>query len=461
MSHWTPPALAALVEFGSRLEHLHFHGLSLHSCLVLHRSFADGAITHHLRAHLQSEEWCRRWDAVIAAWWQRVIDRPLTLEQSQQLFLPLPMGGCGEQSAEKRHLTAFLGSWKLCFRDVCRATGSNSAAHFTEECPAVVQSIEGAAAALREAGLVDYRFEPALHFGKSFARQQHALTTDLNTELAARLVAALPAADAVDFRSAGGTGAGAFLQLQTDPTHRLDDARLRVCLRARLRASHPAHDFAATTEPPTHCHHRTEQGAFCGELLDERGLHAATCPTGPALTAGHNAIRDWLARWLTRSCGIAADTEQFEPRWDRRKPDGTPEGKLVRARLDVVCTDRKGVRTFVDVVCTHAGGSGLLGMVELEARAQENGRAAHHAAVQKRVRYPPHTVPGVSLVPFALEGLGRLSDEARGFLRAMAPSAPILGCAYQELSYLVQRRLAEAVLSAAPGTCPRPVTDNA
>jgi len=188
--------------------------------------------------------------------------------------------------------------------------------------------------------------------------------------------------------------------------------------------------------------------------LDARGLHAATCPSGPALTAGHDAIRDWLARWLTATCGIVADLEQFEPRWDYRKPDGTPEGKLVRAKLDVACTDRKGVRTYVDVVGTHAGGSGLCGAPELLLRAQEDGRAARQAVGRKRSRYPPHKVPGVSLVPFAFEGLGRLSDEARGFLRAMAPTPASLGCAYQELSYLVQRRLAEALLSAAPGVCP-------
>ena len=184
--------------------------------------------------------------------------------------------------------------------------------------------------------------------------------------------------------------------------------------------------------------------------MDARGLHAATCPSGPALTAGHDAIRDWLPRWLWLG-GTAADVEQFVPAWDQRKPDGTPEGRLVRAKLDVACNDRKGVRTYVDVVGTHAGGSGILGLPERQARAQEDGRAAHQAVVTKRCRYPPHLVPGASLVPFAFEALGRLSDEARGFLRAMAPSPALLGCAYQELSYLVQRRLAEALLSATPG----------
>ena len=333
--------------------------------------------------------------------------------------------------------------------------GANSSAQFTGDCPALVANMESAATQLRAAGVTDYQLEPALLFGKSFRRQQHALTTDLNKVLAALLVAELPMADAIDLRSAGGTGAGAFLQLQTDPARRLDDDRLRVCVRARLRMSHPAHDYAATTTPPTHCNRRTQNGALCGETLDARALHAATCPSGPAATEGHNAIRDWLARWLQAVCGIAADTEQFEPRWDYRKPNGTREGKLIRARLDVVCTDHKGVRTFIDVVGTHAGGSGLLGEPELRMRAQEDGRAAHQAVVGKRCRYPPHKVPGCSLVPFAFEGLGRLSEEARGFLRAMTPSPASLGCAYQELSYLVQRRLAESLLSAGPGGCQR------
>ena len=52
------------------------------------------------------------------------LGRTLSPDQSAQLFLPIKLGGCGLQSATKRRLAAFLGSWELCFAGVCAALGS-------------------------------------------------------------------------------------------------------------------------------------------------------------------------------------------------------------------------------------------------------------------------------------------------------------------------------------------------
>ena len=77
-------------------------------------------------------------------------------------------------------------------------------------------------------------------------------------------------------------------------------------------------------------------------------------------------------------------------------------------------------------------------------------RAARQAVSDKRTRYRTARNPGASLVPFAFESLGRLSDEALGFIHAHAHTS-----ATRTVLYQVQRRLAESLLSATPGVGPR------
>ena len=137
------------------------------------------------------------------------------------------------------------------------------------------------------------------------------------------------------------------------------------------------------------------------------------------------------------------------PAWDY-----VESGKVKEARLDVTYTDSKGVRCHVDVVGIHALGNGTGGPTferELHHRARVDGRAACTAVADKRGRYRAARNPGANLVPFAFESLGRLSEECRGFLRAFVGSSAGITEAYQALSYLVQRRLAESLLSAMPG----------
>lgn len=81
--------------------------------------------------------------------------------------------------------------------------------------------------------------------------------------------------------------------------------------------------------------------------------------------------------------------------------------------------------------------------------------AAADMVARKRRRYKPEKNPGVGLVPFVIETLGRVSPEAQALLRAMAPSderrSTVLRDARQTLAVLVQTRLAEQLLSAEAG----------
>ena len=95
---------------------------------------------------------------------------------------------------------------------------------------------------------------------------------------------------------------------------------------------------------------------------------------------------------------------------------------------------------------------------ECAERARTDGRAAARYVAAKRRRYPPGDNPGEALVPFIIEALGRPSEEAVAFLRALAPHGPstrttVLASAWQAISILTQTRLAELHISA---ELPRP-----
>ena len=113
----------------------------------------------------------------------------------------------------------------------------------------------------------------------------------------------------------------------------------------------------------------------------------------------------------------------------------------------------------MDVAVTTAATISGEGEV-IAARAQKDGVAAHAKVLDKLRTYPPEKNPGETLVAFVIEALGRPSDEAVAFLRALAPTEPRhravwLSRAWQRVSCIVQTRLAEMYLSAERPRPPR------
>ena len=155
----------------------------------------------------------------------------------------------------------------------------------------------------------------------------------------------------------------------------------------------------------------------------------------------HDRIRDWLAGWIAEHSGQTVATEQYVPRWDRRKQDGT----LERARLDVVFQDHNGQTVYVDVSVPAAS---TTCPATARTRMARDGAAAARMEDSKRLRYP-----GPTLVPFVVEALGRPGSDAVALLRSFAPTDPeerskVLGCAWQSLSVLLQTENAELLMSA-------------
>ncbi len=149
-----------LVVFSTRLIELHRAGLSLHSALLLHRMWAGGTLTHHMRANVVSEEFAAKWDRTVGDFWEVVLERVGELDENSraQIRLAGPLGGGGVPSVARARLPAHLGSWELCFHEVARILGCNSAAAFRDMFPNARERVEGAAFAIRSAGLVDYVF---------------------------------------------------------------------------------------------------------------------------------------------------------------------------------------------------------------------------------------------------------------------------------------------------------------
>ena len=194
--------------------------------------------------------------------------------------------------------------------------------------------------------------------------------------------------------------------------------------------------------------------------MDPRDFHAGQCDIGGGVEHGHNRIRDWLQLWIAEQLGRHKDevpTEMYVSAWDRPKspPEVDENGNPVmkRARLDVSYIDAQGRRAYVDVAVTSAATTSA---ASRSRRAAKDGVAAADTVRYKRSRYPAAKLPDNPMTPFVAEALGRLSPEAEGLLRALAPEdkaerSLVLRRAKQSLSVLLQERLAELLLSAEPG----------
>ena len=205
--------------------------------LSFHTTFANGAITHFLRANLVSEAWCDTWDRAALQFWELELQRELTTDQRQQFFLPLKDAGSGVQSAELRRAAAFLGSWELCLHDVAKTVGLSTAETVRARLPTLAEDIATAEAALRARG-VAYSFDWEACFARAQAKGQKAIMKGVHKKLSQELATQLPTDDSqgATFQSSGGKGAGSYLlsPLAGEGPVRMSDDDPRASLRCTL-----------------------------------------------------------------------------------------------------------------------------------------------------------------------------------------------------------------------------------
>ena len=344
---------------------------------------------------------------------------------AKQFFLAAADGGFAFHSVELTAPAAHCASWHSCLPRALSRLGFSSAAALASASPSAARCLPSLTATLRDA-LNDCTAElgdPAAQAPQRMlasaplAAARDGLATDL---------ASNPKAQAA-LRSAGGKGSAVWLQAPTEAAHGQSDAQLAISARVRLGLPIPG-----CSGP---CAHRRANGTVCGRALDAYGVHARSCAAGGWLKNRHDDARDVLAEWCEQQ-GCRVEREVVLP----HAAPGRPE-----ARMDlVVHAPSRGEPEYIDVSIVSA-----LSVEALTAgSATQDGKAAAIAEASKRRAYP-----NLRLTPFIVEDHGRLGDDAAGFIRRLAPSDPAarsraIRSLYQRLGALLQRRAADAVLSA-------------
>ena len=403
-----------------------------------------GSLMMRLRANYEDGGWARQFDDALVQGIESLVGQPLNASQRTQCFLRLAEGGLGFGSAEFAAAAAFLGSWGLALKQVAACVGADSWESFRSKCGGVAADLLRAEAKLLED--LGGSNEPGVDWigllCEPKAKLQSFWSARLHKRLKQQLLGTLDGDGQVDLRSAGGPGAGGFLE----PPALFEDERPRpppdkhflLNLKDRLRLN--------VCPPGATCQHRRQDGTLCGQLLDGRGKHALKCSVGPSCGARHNSLRDFCASFHPRVTGYMAVKEQRVVAWDRVNPRTR---LLEEARLDVATRDSAtGREIFIDasVTCAHSGYE-----PRQRSRANRDGVAAADAVRGKRRRYP---APGGELVPLVFEAGGRPADEAVAFVRSWAAGVDeaersgVIRHAWQQLSNALQSGNAEMILSA-------------
>ena len=304
-------------------------------------------------------------------------------------------------------------------------------------------------------GVVGYKFAPETCLAESMKKRQHSHMDKVNKSFHKQLWSHLTQLDQADLLSTGGPIAGNFLDASPVPGDLfvMPDEHIRCTLRRRLRL--PAPGFLRGVHggsSSTHCKHKSHaSGELCGCELDLFGRHAGQCHVGGLVDRWHDIIRDWLLAWVGERTVTPVSREPYVSQWDwwETNPE-TGVRELVQARLDGAFHYLKGGLGYFDVTIVNAATTNAQ---ELAARAHKEGAAAQGAVQGKRRKYAPDKHPAATLVPFAVEALGRPSEEALQFLRDLAPSDPseravVLKVAHYRLSTFIAMRQAELLMAA-------------
>ena len=162
-----------------------------------------------------------------------------------------------------------------------------------------------------------------------------------------------------------------------------------------------------------------------------------SCGCGGWCRRRHDSVNAELGAYATGQRGTA-DAECILPYASDRLP---------QARLDTLVRTAKATgRSILDVTVVSP-----LTQEQLRSgqASRVPGAAAAVAACHKRAKYPL-----IEVVPFVLEHFGRLGEDARAFIKRLAPAtgsarSAAIAHAYQALSCALQRANADAVIAAA------------
>ena len=409
-------------------------GLDLQTAISLLRVYAGPASQHTLRSGLVSEASAAAYDQLLARSWSALLGRAVSPDEPR-LWLPLRMGGCGAASARSRIFAAPWAAWLAVRDDVVNHIGTGDVENVMDNAPTVRQQVHEI-----HAGLVSQGTWPSIQFSAPLqallrSTSQKSLVSFIHMKTLRALRAGMDD-DAVGFnRSAGGPGAGGFLETPMDDKWVMANSRFKVACLRRLGVEYPSRP-APPDEPPA-CTNQTRHGRVCGSPCDAFGKHLECCAPGGGLVSRHDSLVRCLGLLSARSLDPRPKLEQIIPELAR-----PVAGQVELARLDVVVHDG-AARLLIDAVIVSAYASGDSFR---RACARRDGHASRRAEVAKRSRYPTH-----DLIPFAVETGGRLAADARAFLVRCADASPDrvreLQYLYRAVSTVVQDGVARQLMT--------------
>ena len=339
-------ALAKAAAFTNNLKRLRAAGLSAESTFTLLRTYAQGSVTHLLRANYETA-WLDEFVALTFGAFEDFAGFPLDRAQRTQATMRTRDGGCAFPSARATAARAYMGSWALVLKNVAACLGATSLEGFRASCPGTADALRRAEAELETLGGKDHSpFDWASCLAEPRAKMQGEWGEAMSERNRQLLLSELDEGGRLSLRGCGGTGAGAWLLPRQEGDILLPDAHYLANLRTRLRAD--------VHTPNALCQHLKQDGSTCGEPLDRKGWHARMCACGGSRDYRHNSLRDWHASFHQAQTGFFTTTEKHVPAWDRTHPKtGEPE----HAYLDVATrAPGSGRCLYVDwsVTCEHS-----------------------------------------------------------------------------------------------------------
>ena len=229
--------------------------------------------------------------------------------------------------------------------------------------------------------------------------------------------------------SAGGPGSSGFLLAPMDMKCLMLNSRWKIAVRRRLLCK--PQEVLGICSVTTHCKLRAKCGTICGKPIGTNGAHLVSCKKGGGVMRVHDEVRDALCTWAEKLLPYAPRTEQQlsgDPPGDAELDDdedlSSPDNVL-----DIAWYDEAGLKA-VDIVITNPVREDA---AKTRMAARTPGAMAARAERAKHRRYPE-----VSLVPFAIESMGRWGEEALAWVRAVANQADP-ATASQQVAHLMQQ----------------------
>lgn len=193
----------------------------------------------------------------------------------------------------------------------------------------------------------------------------------------------------------GGSGAGLWLALPTEPEHHLTNQKFTTAVRLRMSLD----AFQKEANRNITCSHQGGQRSgnrICQAHLDITGLNTLLCKLGGHVVTRHNRIRDLLGKLLQAITAATVSVEQHS---------GLDTDQY---RPDINFLDHNSRQHHIDVEITTPHPRALSGSPSI----QRTGSLIETEESKKRRRYP-----NVSLLPAVASHLGRFGQGFQRIIR--------------------------------------------